>query len=162
MATKEQCDFFRALYEEEASRYRDLGDRAKLYLTVITAFVATLTLKADDVQKSALALRIPWVLVLVIGGLVAIALFLTAAATMVRRYEGAVDAQGLLDQFIASNRPPTNEDFFDGRIVDYAVAAEVNSRINNQTGALLTAAGLVLAAALLGLIVMFCMALSRH
>ena len=39
MATKDQYDFFRGLYEEEERTSQQLEGRAKVYLSVITAFL---------------------------------------------------------------------------------------------------------------------------
>lgn len=96
MATHEQYEFFKFLYEEEGERYGQLEARAKLYLGVITVFLATLLYKAGEVKASVTAIRIPWALVLIEAALLAASLMFTVFGSLIRTYEGLADPEEII------------------------------------------------------------------
>jgi len=159
MATKDQCDFFRYLYEEEERRYGQLESRAKLYLSVIAVFLATLTLKAQDVQASVKILGVPLWPLLIEALLLAGALVFVVLGAYVRTYEGVADANDVVERF--GDQPPTNEDFFDDRIADYVVATVRNTEVNDRSAWHLQASAFFLAAAMLLLMGILTYALLR-
>jgi len=151
MATKEQYGFFLSLYQEEERTYEQLEGRAKVYLTIISIFLAGLLLKADDAKKSAAILGMPWWLLSGVALLLSAALLLVVIAMRIRTYEGAADPEAIIAKF--GERPPVDEDFFDDRIVDLAVATNRNSVVNNKTATTLEWASYCLVAAILVLLV---------
>jgi len=159
LATKDQFEFFRALYDEEERRYEQLEGRAKLYLSIITALLAAFVLKADEVKRSGEKLLVPWPLMLVEALLLAAALLLVILGSLIRTYEGVADPEQIIDPY--GQKPPSDAVFFDLRIADFAVATNRNSNVNDRTARYLSAAGVLLALAMLTLLVLFAVAL-RH
>lgn len=51
MATKEQFEFFRSLYEEEERRYGYLSARGTFYVGVVTLMLTALALKLDSANS---------------------------------------------------------------------------------------------------------------
>ncbi|HEY6159274.1 MAG TPA: hypothetical protein VIV88_17635 [Gemmatimonadales bacterium] len=151
MATKEQYAFFRALYDEEEHTYDQLEARARLYLTIISLFLAALLLKADEAKRSAEALGLPWFLLTTVALLLAGALLLVVIAMRIRTYEGPADPQAIIEGF--ADEPPTDDTFLDERIVDLAVATNRNSVANNKTATTLQYASYCLVLAMFILLV---------
>jgi hypothetical protein len=52
VATKEQFDFFKLLHDEETARYRDLIDRGKTYISLLTLYGAFLAFSLKDAVPS--------------------------------------------------------------------------------------------------------------
>lgn len=159
MATREQHDFFRFLYDEEERRYGQLEARAKLYLSVIALFLATLTFKLEDVQKSTALLGAPWWLVVIVGILLATALIFVVLGVFIREYEGIADPEEIVNTF--GEEPPSNESFFDDRIADYVVATNRNASMNDRGARFLEIAVFFLAAAMLLLLVILALGLFK-
>jgi hypothetical protein len=159
MATKEQYEFFRSLYEDEERVYSQLEARAKFYFSVVSLFLAALLLKAKEVQESAGALGLPWWLVLVEGLLLSGALLFVVCGVLIRRYEGIADPEDIIKNF--GQKPPSNEQFFDDRIADYTVAANRNAAANERTARWLSYSGLLLTAAIVLLLGLFGFVLVR-
>jgi hypothetical protein len=157
VATQEQYEFFRTLYEDEEHRYEQLEARAKLYLSVITVFLAAVILKAEEVQKSASALKVPWWLLLAEAVLLATTLLFVVLGVLIRSYEAVTSPRDIIKSF--GNKPPSNEDFFDARIADFTVATERNVKVNDRAALFLTIAGILLALSMLSLISILTMAL---
>jgi hypothetical protein len=151
MATKEQYEFFRSLYDEEERTYEQLEGRAKLYLTIVSLFLAGLLLKADETRKSAAAIGLPWWVLGATTILLAGTLALLVVAMRIRTYEGASDPEEIVKGF--GEKPPKDEVFFDDRIADYVVATNRNTKVNNSTAMTLQYASYSLAAAMLLLLV---------
>jgi hypothetical protein len=155
--SKEQYEFFHGLYEAEERTYEQLENRAKVYLGVITAFVATLLFKANEVAGSARTLGVPWWIVLVEAVILSLALALVLFALRVRGYEAVADGESLLKSFQGDG--PTDEEFFEDRMVDYAVASSRNLAENNRTGRVLAWASWLMVSGMVLLIVMVTLAL---
>lgn len=153
MATEEQHEFFRYLYEEEQRRYAHLEARARLYLSIISLFLATLIFKVEDVRTSVEMLGVPWWAVLVQGVLLASALVFVVIGAFIRSYEGVADAEDVVKSF--GDKPPVDGSFFDDRIADYVVATTRNAAENNRAARFLTiSVSFLLAAMLLLLIIL--------
>lgn len=146
MATKEQYEFFRFLYEAEERTYQYLEARARFYLSIISLFLAALLLKAEEVRRSAAEYGIPWWILTLVAVFLAVALALIVLATRIRRYEAVADPQKVVDSF--GDTEPTNKDFFDDRIADLTVATSRNSAVNNSVANILLYASLCLAFAM--------------
>src|SRR5258705_5798189 len=108
MATKEQYEFFRNLSAEEDARYNDLDERAKFYLGIVTVFLAAILLKAPEVQTSAVALKVPWWLILIEALLLAISLLFIVLGTLIRTYEGVADPEQIVNDY-GGGTPPARE-----------------------------------------------------
>lgn len=135
MATKDQYEFFRSLYEEEERTALQLEGRAKVYLGIISAFLVTIFLKTDDALKSATELHISFPLLLAEAFLLSAALVFVILALRIRVFEAINDGVDIIEAFEGSG--PTDEEFFEDRIADYAVASSRNRAVNNQTSILL-------------------------
>ena len=159
MATKEQHDFFLYLYEEEERRYGQLESRAKLYISIVALFLASLIFKVEEVQQSVAHLGAPWWLVVVEGILLATALVFIVFGVFIRTYEGLTDPEDVVNNF--GDEPPSNEEFFDDRIADYAVATTRNAAMNDRAARFLEIAVSFLAMAMLVLLIVLGMALFK-
>jgi hypothetical protein len=157
VASKEQYEFFRFLYEEEERRYAQLESRAKLYLSVVALFLASLAFKMEDAQKSVAILNVPWWLVLVEAVVLAAALVFILSGALIRNFEGVADPEDVIASF--KDAPPTNEEFFDDRIADFAVATNRNTSTNDRAVRFLELAGVLLVIAMLVLLSVFTIAL---
>jgi hypothetical protein len=157
MATKEQYDFFRSLYEEEERTQEQLEGRAKVYLSIVSAFLAALLLKTGDVSANAKTLGIPWEILLIEALLFALALLFVVFALRIKAYEAVADALAIVEKFEGDG--PTDAEFMEDRIADYAVAASHNLVANNQTASILAWAGRFLVMAMILLILIICYAL---
>jgi hypothetical protein len=145
MATQAQYDVFVYVYEEENKRYESLQDRAKLYLSIASIYLGAIAFKADDVLKVVAQFHIPMWLWLATGGILVVAVVLITSAVRIRTYEGICDLEELIANF--GPEPPADEDFFDDRLVDLAVATNRNSASNDRAARLLgwAAAAMILA-----------------
>jgi hypothetical protein len=130
MATEKQLDFFRSLYEEESKRAELLGDHAKNNLSLATLYSAFIFFVAEK-QPSQTILTKALFLAAVFSMLGAFLLSLWA--TQIANYEALADPKDILDRL--GDAPPTDDDFFDDRIVDYTVAYGRNSDVNDKKAA---------------------------
>lgn len=145
--TKEQYEFFRSLYEDEQKTSEKLEGRAKVYLGIVSAFLAAIIVKADEARKIADTLHLRWAFLLADAIPVTVALFLVLWSLRVHRFEAVNDGPDLVTLY--SDEWPSEEQFFGDRIVDYAFASSVNRKSNNKTAAQLTHAGLWIGGAIL-------------
>lgn len=145
MATQEQYDFFKYLFELEEQRYSQLQAKAQIYLAIITAYVVALAFNGTDIAALTTRLHVPAFVLLGVGVLVTASLAFTVAAVGIRNYERVTDPDDIITSL--ADVPPTNEKFFDQRIVDFSVASNTNADLNNRTARLLGVAVLLLAAA---------------
>lgn len=129
MASKEQYDYYKFLYEHERSRYLELVNRGKLFLSIITLYMGLLAVGADK-TVTGLA-ESTW----------SMAAYLTSILLLVGALAEVVLAVGIYKNEKPSNprkmilaleqEPPQDSDFRDERIVDLAVATERNSQNND-------------------------------
>jgi hypothetical protein len=145
MATKNQYEVFKSSYDEELSRYSALGTRSSLYLSVITFFLGAIAFKIEDVQKFMSQFGVPMTLYFFIGLALLGGLLCTVLAVRVRSYEGVFDPVETIESF--GDNPPTDEEFFDDRIIDFAVATKCNATLNNRVANVLQWATYFLVAA---------------
>jgi ABC-type iron transport system FetAB ATPase subunit len=131
MASQNQYGVFKAMYDEESARWKDLMDRAKTYISLVTLFSGLLIFKGSDVTEylgAALQVRVPFVLgaALFIGSLIAIVL-----STTVREYEGSGDPERIINE-LPEDEVMTDEAFFDDRIAELAAATANNAQQNER------------------------------
>jgi hypothetical protein len=91
------------------------------------------------------------------------ALFFSAAlafvlfALRIREFEAVNDGVRIIEE--ATDDGPTDEQFFEDRIVDYAFASSRNRQINNETSSALARAAWLLIAGMIFLVVIAILAL---
>jgi hypothetical protein len=130
VATKVQYDVFKAVYDEEHSRYTSLAERAKLYQAIITFYLGAIILKADDFMKFVTQFQVPSWPFLLSALVLLISLVSSIVAMRIRPYEGIADLSEIIHGF--GNQPPTDDAFLDERLVDLAVATDRNSEQNDR------------------------------
>src|SRR4029077_4316438 len=59
VTTELQYNVFKAVYDEETSRYASLANRAQLYFSIISLYLGAIAFKFEDVQKFMAAFGIP-------------------------------------------------------------------------------------------------------
>jgi len=157
--TKEQCEFFRSLYEAEERLSIQLEGRAKVYLGVISAVLAAILLKAGDARAVAETLKIPWAMLLLEALLMTLALLGTLWSLRLRSYDNPNDGIELYEAY--GENWPDEEEFIRDRIVDYAVASSRNRQRNLNMAKTLTLAGFFMMAGILLLFGIVCFAIRR-
>jgi hypothetical protein len=85
MATQTQYEVFRAEYDEESQRAEGLESRAKLYLSIITAYLGVIGFKVEDLLKFLDKFHVPVVLYLVMALILIVALLCTIWAMGIRK-----------------------------------------------------------------------------
>jgi hypothetical protein len=141
MATEKQYLFFKGLYDEENARQASLADRAKIYLSLITFYSAFVLFVAEKMKPDTPVLK--GVFIGTVGSML-VAFLLSLWSIRVSEYEIPDDPQDIIAGFGAA--PPEDEDFFDDRIVDFAVACQRNVAVNDEKAGQLTGAGYLLLA----------------
>jgi hypothetical protein len=159
MATEIQYQVFRAEYDEESQRASGLESRAKLYLTVITAYLGVIGFKIDDLLKFLDKFHVPVTLYLVMAVVLVVALLCTVWAMGIRTYEGVFDPKKEIESF--SQQRPTDSDFLDKRLADLAVATNRNSRQNGKVANALQGAGVLIFLAILLQMAVFVVAIKN-
>jgi hypothetical protein len=157
VADKDQYELFRGLYHDEDRTSVQLEGRAKVYLSVITAFVVAMVLKADEVSKSITTLQIPWWAVLVLAVILTASLVCVVAALRIRKYEAVNDGVDIIEGY--GGNLPSDVEFFEDRMVDYAVASSRNRIVNNETATVLQVAGWLLVIGMIFVLVLIIYAL---
>lgn len=157
--TKEQHDFFRSLYEEEERTSLQLEGRAKVYLGVISALLATFFLKAKDASDFAGALHIRWVFMLLEAFPMTLGLILVLWSLRIRNFEAVTDGPKLLETY--EDDWPAEAQFYEDRVVDYAVASSINRELNNESAAILEWASWCMAVGVVYLLVIVLYAIWR-
>jgi len=147
VATKTQYDCFKTVYDEETTRYAQLENRSKLYLTIITFYLGAIAFKVDAVLKFVSQFKVPISIYAAMAVVLLGALLLTVLATRIRAYEGIYDPEDVIESFGQS--APLDDEFLDDRIIDLAVAAQRNAEQNNTVARVLQWASYLLAGAVL-------------
>ena len=160
MASKIQYDVFRAAYEEESERHSGLESRAKLYLTIITAYLGAVAFKTSDVLNFLNRFCVPYYWYLFLAVCLVVALLLAICAMGIRKYEGVFDPEKEIKRL--GDKPPTDDDFLDKRIVDLAVATNRNSAINNRVAEYLQYSGILIFLAVCLQLVIFAIAILHY
>ncbi|MBP2236300.1 hypothetical protein J2Z31_002814 [Sinorhizobium kostiense] len=127
MATKEQMDFFKSVYEEEEKRTATLLEHSRSNVTLVTLYsgFALFVLEKQADGLSAMG----FTLFAVALGAMAASFFLSLLVTNIATYEALTDPEEIIAKL--GPTPPTNEEFFDARIIDYTAAYHRNSAVND-------------------------------
>jgi hypothetical protein len=139
MATEKQYLYFKGLYDEESARQASLADRAKVYLSLMTFYSAFVLFAAEKLKPDTLVLKV--LFVATVASTLS-AFLLSLWSIRIAEYEALNDPQEIILGFGTS--APRDEDFFDDRMVDFAVAYQRNSNVNDKKAAQLTWAGFLL------------------
>lgn len=156
MATEQQYNHFRAIYEEENKRYEQLEVRARFFLTIETFYLGAIAFKSNDVFAFAKQFAVPVLIYVGAACLVTLGMLLTVWATRIRTYESPSDLRAIIESF--GETPPNDSDFLDDRLNDYVTATERNSKVNDKVANLISGTGLCLASAVLLHLVSFLLA----
>jgi hypothetical protein len=135
MATKDQYDFFKEQYLDEEKRYDDLTKRGEIYFSLLSILLTGIVFNVKDIHdillKGEQVEKISSTLVLIVAFLLfAVGFLFIANSLRIRTFEAVTDLNDYLDKL--KDDPPTNEDFFDDRIVDYIEAIGFNEQINTK------------------------------
>ncbi len=127
MATEKQYAFFKSLYDEENERSKILAEHAKNNLTLTTVYSAFVLFPFKDLKITNSTEK--WVFVLGVG-LMLFSILVSLWATNIANYEAITEPKDIFEGF--GDNPPDDAEFFDDRIVDYSVAYEKNSAVNDK------------------------------
>jgi hypothetical protein len=133
MATEKQFQYFKSLYDEENAREEWLAQLAKTYLSLVTLYSAFVFFVAEA------RYRCKHTDLFATVAAMALSFLLSLWSAKVSEYEAPSDPQEIIEEF--GDSPPTDEDFFDERIIDFAVAYTRNSEVNDRKANQLTVAG---------------------
>ena len=126
MATQEQFEYFKYMYEEENERYKHLTDRGKIYISLITVYGAFLIFTIKDG-----ALKGDLILIYIAATFSFVIAFASVLIALgMYSYETPTDPTEYIEEL--GDEPPTNEEFFDDRIIDLSVAYNRNVETNDK------------------------------
>jgi hypothetical protein len=130
MATAQQYEVFKALFDEESERYHDLMDRAKTFISVITLFSGVLVLKGSDLKEYLDGSAVSrWSFV------AGVALFICALVSLLlairlRPYIRFDDPEEIVTEL--PDEGLSEEEFLDDRMGRLAYATNNNAECNDQ------------------------------
>lgn len=153
MATETQYQFFKYIYDSEQARYRELIDRGKLFLSIITIYLGLLAVAVDKTIpfiKSSLFVKTTYAISVIC---IVVAMALVVLAVGLFKYEYPSDPLRIIESF--TKTPPTDDDFRDERLVDFTVATKRNFALNEKRANLLRASSGMLLLGALGQAVFF-------
>ncbi len=135
MATKEQYDFFKDQYVDEEKRYSDLTKRAEIYFSILSLFLSSIVFKLKEIfdlfEKSNSCNKVVgfvfFILSFVFFGA---AFYFITRALKIKTYQAVIDFENYRNNL--GETAPTNEDFFDDRLIDYMYATEKNEIVNEE------------------------------
>ena len=148
MASKEQYEYYKFLYDHERSRYLELVNRGKLFLSIITLYMGLLAVGADKtitgLESSILLTLVYFISVfLLVASLVAVVI-----AIGIYRNEKPSNPREMI--LALKDYVPTDDEFRDERIVDLAVATDRNSKNNDLRAKRLQVSSYLLILGILG------------
>lgn len=132
--TKEQFDFFKNQYEEENNRYSDLIKKGQIYLSLQTLLLSAVFFKIKDLNEILDKIDFQDIMFLFFGIAilqVLISIFFNVLSMKVSKFERVNKLRDVLNEFTSNSM--LDEQFFTNRIVDYTVATERNSDINDKS-----------------------------
>jgi hypothetical protein len=151
MATSLQYEFFRRLYEEQNERRKILEVRAQFYFSILSLYFGIVVFKFSDLLTPSKALSPASLsptfrtIHVIVAGCLVIGLTTTLLAIRIRNFEMPNNPRKIIDNM--SEWPPSDDDFCDHRIVDYAVATTRNWDRNEECARYLRISGWFLVAA---------------
>jgi len=140
MATEAQYEFFKFRYMEGIERYQALIARGQIFLSIVTLYIGVLSFKLSPSGAPVAALTdltsppLKWLYCAILVSLL-ISLLLVILALGIYRYHALVDPVNIIKAY--GPTPPTDEDFWDERIVNFAVVTHENIPRNNKRAKLL-------------------------
>jgi hypothetical protein len=151
VATKQQYQVFKSVYDEELKRFNDLQNVSKLYLTILALFLFGSAAKAGDTLAGAApAWRDTY---FVAAACFALSFVTVIVSIGIQDYETMTDLSEVFDEF--GDSPPTDEEFLDFRLADMAAATKTNCKENDYRAKLLRfASWLLVAGVVLALVVL--------
>jgi len=150
MASKEQYDVFKWLYDEESSRRKAHLELCRLYISLLTLYSGFLIFVAKDQRPASF---FQWLLFAASATCLAIAFFLSVSAATIAEFEAANTPENIVNSF--TRRVPSNDKFFDDRIADLTVAYQRNSRVSDRKANKLMIAGYFLLAGIVAHLLYF-------
>jgi hypothetical protein len=139
-------DFFKALHEDERNRSARLAQLATAYFGLEGLYIGAVAFKYSDVMETAVDMKVPPQVFLATLSLVLLALILTMRAVAIRVSEGLAEPQQLAEKL--EQNPDDEATFLLDRCMDYAVATQNNSAVNDKRATALTWSGWLLFAAI--------------
>ncbi len=143
MATQQQFSYFKSIYDEENARQTSLQDRAKYYLSLVTFYSAFILFVAQNLKPDTLTFKLVFVTMIV--SMLA-AFLLSLWSIQISQYQVPSDPKELIHHL--GKAPQQDDDFFDARLADYAVAYTHNSKVNDRKALHLIWAGYLIFAGL--------------
>jgi hypothetical protein len=128
MATEAQYAFFRFLYDEENAREKTINQYATALLSLITLYSGFVIFVVGELKTTTTPMKAMFIATVVsmLSGFVA-----TVWGTRMADFEAVNDPMDVIDQF-DEVEATADEDFFDKRIADFAVATNRNSQVNDK------------------------------
>lgn len=138
MATENQYNFFKYVYEKEQDRYKELLNRGKVFIGIISFYVGTLVVNSVNNLPDLKGEHHLWSDYLILVSLITfgIGFFLSILAMGFYKHENITNLTRVIKSF--GDSPMRDEDFFDYRLADFTVATERNHEKNNIRAKLLT------------------------
>jgi hypothetical protein len=136
MATEKQLAFFKSLYDEEIARENHLGTLAKNNLSLTTLYAGFILFVVEKLRPGS---AFEMAVFLLSIGFMLLAFVLSLWSVRISTYEAPNDPIAVINGF--GSTPPTDDEFFDARIVDYAVASQQNAIVNDGKARVLAGAG---------------------
>jgi len=135
MATKEQYDFFKDQYLDEEKRYSDLTKRAEIYFSILSVLLTSIVFKIKDIfelfeNSNSFNRTFSFIFFIIALGLFGSAFYFITRALRIKTYQAVIDFENFRNNL--GETPPTNEDFFDDRLIDYMYATEKNEIVNEE------------------------------
>lgn len=140
MASEKQYDFFKYVYEKEQDRYKELLNRGKLFIGVIAFYIGTLAMNSSMNLFDLIKTQDFWNNILLIGSLFffGVGFLFNIFALGLYKHENITNLTRVIKSY--GEKPMPDEQFFDYRLVDFAVATERNHKKNNLRALFLTGA----------------------
>ena len=131
---KEHYDALKYGYDQEEVRQKELIERGKIFLSVLTIYVGILTLKVDDLQI--VVKESPWSLTFLgfTSAFIISSLLLTILSLGIFTYEEPFILEEALTEAVGTD---SLSEFYIDRLTDFAVGAGRNSKVNDKRGLLL-------------------------
>ncbi|MBV8414187.1 MAG: hypothetical protein JO251_03150 [Verrucomicrobia bacterium] len=139
MATEAQYKFFQKLYDEQSERRKNIQERSKLYFTVVSFYFGAILFRLQDIVKAQSIPRLEIIFGISSAVIISASLLFTLLAIRVRAYEVPCDPEKWIKNLGVN--PQEDPDFFDARIVDYAVATNKNDKVNEVAATKIKVAG---------------------
>lgn len=135
---EKQYDFFKYMYIREEERYKELLNRGKVFITIITFYLGLLFFNAPDVLSFESTINISsyqktWYSIPIL--LFTISFLLNIFALGVYKYEELNDLEELINK--GGTELIEEDEFLTRRLADFAIATKRNQIVNDRRATLL-------------------------